>query len=66
MMKPREKELGIYFDDDFDSAARQVVEIAQKRSQADKWQWDIPMLILMETDGHQFLFNKILFKNYTY
>jgi len=31
MIKPREKELGIFFDDDFDSAARQVVEIALKR-----------------------------------
>jgi hypothetical protein len=31
MIKPREKELGIYFDDDFDSAARQVVDIAQRK-----------------------------------
>jgi succinyl-CoA synthetase beta subunit len=28
MIKPREKQLGIFFDDDFDSAARHVVEIA--------------------------------------
>lgn len=31
MIKPREKELGIYFDDDFDNAARLVVDIAQKQ-----------------------------------
>ena len=36
MIKPREKELGIFFDDNFDSAARRVVEIAQKRANADK------------------------------
>ena len=30
MIKPREKQLGIYFDDDFDSAARRVVDVAQK------------------------------------
>jgi len=29
MIKPREKELGIYFDDDFDKAAKKAVEIAQ-------------------------------------
>jgi len=31
MIKPKEKELGIFFDDDFDSAAKKVVEIAAKR-----------------------------------
>ncbi len=31
MIKPREKELGIYFDDSFDSAARRVVDVAQKQ-----------------------------------
>jgi len=31
MIKPREKELGIFFDDNFDSAARLVVDVAQKR-----------------------------------
>jgi len=30
MILPREKELGIFFDDNFDSAARRVVNIAQK------------------------------------
>jgi succinyl-CoA synthetase beta subunit len=30
MILPREKELGIYFDDNFDSAARQVVQVAQR------------------------------------
>ncbi len=30
LIKPREKELGIYFDDDFDSAARLVVDIAKR------------------------------------
>jgi succinyl-CoA synthetase beta subunit len=35
MIKPREKELGVFFDDDFDSAARLVVDIAQKRSNQD-------------------------------
>lgn len=30
MIQPREKELGIYFDDNFDSAARRVVEVAQR------------------------------------
>lgn len=30
LIKPREKELGIYFDDNFDSAARLVVDVAQK------------------------------------
>lgn len=33
MIKPKEHELGIYFDDDFDSAARLVVEIAQKKQE---------------------------------
>jgi hypothetical protein len=33
MIKPREKELGIYFDDDFDNAARRVVDVALKRSE---------------------------------
>lgn len=32
MIKPKEKELGIYFDDDFDSAARLVVDIAQRKA----------------------------------
>lgn len=36
MIKPREKELGIFFDDNFDSAARLVVDIAQERSQSEK------------------------------
>lgn len=36
MIKPREKELGIFFDDDFDSAARLVVDVAQKKSHSDK------------------------------
>jgi succinyl-CoA synthetase beta subunit len=31
MIKPLEKELGIFFDDDFDSAARLVVDIAMKQ-----------------------------------
>jgi succinyl-CoA synthetase beta subunit len=31
MIKPREKELGIFFDDSFDSAARTVVEVALKQ-----------------------------------
>ena len=31
MIKPREKELGIYFDDNFDSAARRVVQSAEKQ-----------------------------------
>lgn len=31
MIKPREKELGIYFDDSFDSAARRAVEAALKQ-----------------------------------
>jgi len=31
MIKPREKDLGIFFDDSFDSAARRVVEIALKQ-----------------------------------
>lgn len=30
MIKPREKELGIFFDDNFDSSARLVVKVAQK------------------------------------
>jgi succinyl-CoA synthetase beta subunit len=30
LIKPREKELGIYFDDNFDSSARLVVETALK------------------------------------
>jgi len=29
MIKPKEKELGIFFDDNFDSAARKVVDIAK-------------------------------------
>lgn len=35
MIKPKEKELGIFFDDDFDSAARKVVDIATKRAYKD-------------------------------
>jgi succinyl-CoA synthetase beta subunit len=35
MIKPREKQLGIYFDDDFDSAARRVVSVAQKEKFAE-------------------------------
>ena len=35
MIKPLEKELGIFFDADFDSAARKVVDIAAKRSRTD-------------------------------
>ena len=31
MIKPREKDLGIFFDDSFDSAARRVVEVALKQ-----------------------------------
>jgi hypothetical protein len=31
MIKPLEKELGIFFDDDFDSAARLVVDVAHKK-----------------------------------
>ena len=31
LIKPREKELGIFFDDNFDSAARLVVEVARKQ-----------------------------------
>lgn len=31
IIKPREKELGIYFDDSFDSAARKVVDVALKQ-----------------------------------
>jgi len=30
LIKPREKELGIFFDDNFDSAARMVVDVAQR------------------------------------
>ena len=30
MIKPREKELGIYFEEEFDAASRLAVEIAQK------------------------------------
>ena len=29
LIKPREKDLGIYFDDDFDSAAQKVVKVAE-------------------------------------
>lgn len=32
MIKPREKELGIYFDDSLDSSARKVVKVAQKET----------------------------------
>jgi hypothetical protein len=35
MIKPREKELGIFFDPDFDSAARRVVDIAEKKKYAE-------------------------------
>lgn len=37
MIKPREKELGIFFDDDFDSAARKVVDVAQKQKFSAIW-----------------------------
>jgi hypothetical protein len=30
MIKPREKELGIYFEEEFDAASRLAVEIAQR------------------------------------
>lgn len=33
MIKPREKDLGIFFDDSFDSAARRVVGVAQKEKE---------------------------------
>jgi succinyl-CoA synthetase beta subunit len=36
MIKPREQELGIFFDADFDSAARHVVDIALKKQHSDK------------------------------
>lgn len=36
LIKSREKELGLIFNDDFDSAARQVVEIAQRKVNLDK------------------------------
>ena len=35
MIKPKEKELGIYFDDDFDSAARRIVDVALQRQNQD-------------------------------
>lgn len=35
MIKPKEKELGIFFDDDFDSAARKVVDIAARKTRRD-------------------------------
>jgi succinyl-CoA synthetase beta subunit len=31
IIKPKEKELGVFFDEDFDSAARMVVDIANKK-----------------------------------
>lgn len=31
IIKPREKDLGIYFDDNFDSAAMLVVDVAEKQ-----------------------------------
>ena len=34
MIKGREKELGIYFDDDFDSAAQYVVKVAKRSESA--------------------------------
>jgi succinyl-CoA synthetase beta subunit len=36
MIKPWEKELGIYFNDDFDSAAQQVVRIALEKRNAEQ------------------------------
>jgi succinyl-CoA synthetase beta subunit len=33
LIKPREKDLGIFFDDNFDSAAMLVVDVAQKQFQ---------------------------------
>lgn len=33
MIKPYEKELGIYFNDDFDSAAQQAVKLAEETKQ---------------------------------
>jgi len=36
MIKPKEKELGLFFDDDFDSAARLVVDIAYQHAHKDK------------------------------
>jgi succinyl-CoA synthetase beta subunit len=32
MIKPREKELGIFFDDNFDSAAQKVVQVAKEQA----------------------------------
>ncbi len=32
MIKPREQELGIFFDDNFDSAAMRVVDVAQSEN----------------------------------
>jgi succinyl-CoA synthetase beta subunit len=34
MIKGREKELGIYFEDDFDSAAQYVVKVAKRSESA--------------------------------
>jgi hypothetical protein len=30
MIRPKEKELGIFFDDNFDSAAKKVVKVAKE------------------------------------
>jgi len=36
MIQGKEQELGIYFDDNFDSAARKVVDVAQKQQFKDQ------------------------------
>ena len=36
MIKGKEESLGIYFDDDFDRAARKVVEVAEKEKYSEK------------------------------
>lgn len=36
MIKPREEELGIFFNPDFDEAARYVVEVAEKKKYAEE------------------------------
>lgn len=45
MIKPREKELGIYFDDSFDSAARLVVDVALRQREREWEQWAAGALI---------------------
>jgi len=34
MILPKEKELGLYFNDDFDSAAQQAVALAKKGAES--------------------------------